>query len=84
MPEPAQRHLDEGPPGVGGRTRRALAQHVRETREARAQGKPAGGHPEIDLKVFKLSRIAVARIDRDPSLVRIGLESIERSIRAST
>ncbi|MCE2476105.1 MAG: hypothetical protein J4F47_11230 [Alphaproteobacteria bacterium] len=81
MPEPAQRHLDEGTPGVGERTRRALAQRVRETREARAQGKPAGGHPEIDLKVFELTRIAVARIDRDPSLVRIGLENIERSIR---
>ena len=46
-----------------------------------ARGRPAGGHPDIDRKVLALTRIAVARIDRDPALARVGLESIERSIR---
>ena len=46
-----------------------------------ARGRPAGGHPEIDRKVLALTRIAVARIDRDPALVRVGLESIERLAR---
>ena len=42
---------------------------------------PGGGHPEIDRKVLELTRIAVARIDRDPALVRVGIESIERLAR---
>ena len=41
------------------------------------EGRP-GGHPEIDRRVLDLTRITVARIDNDPSLVRIGLENIER------
>ena len=48
-----------------------------ETGKARARGKPAG-HPEIDRKVFELTKIAVAKIDREPSLVQIGLDNIER------
>ena len=53
----------------------------REAREANAQaigeGRP-GGHPEIDARVLALTRAAVARIDEDPTLVRIGLENIKR------
>ena len=41
------------------------------------EGRP-GGHPEIDRRVLALTRIAVARIDEDPALVRIGRENIER------
>lgn len=46
-------------------------------RQAIREGRP-GGHPEIDAKVLALTRITVARIDEDPSLVQIGLENIER------
>ena len=53
----------------------------REAREANdraiREGRP-GGHPQIDARVLALTRITVARIDEDPSLVRIGLENIER------
>ena len=47
------------------------------SRRAIAEG-CAGGHPEIDRMVLELTRISVARIDENPSLVRIGLENIER------
>ena len=46
-------------------------------RQAILDGRP-GGHPEIDAKVLALTRSTVARIDEDPSLVRSGLENIER------
>ena len=46
-------------------------------RQAIREGRP-GGHPEIDRKLLALTRIAVARIDEDPNLVRTGLENIER------
>ena len=53
----------------------------REAREANeraiGEGRP-GGHPEVDARVLALTRITVARIDEVPSLVRIGLDSIER------
>ena len=45
--------------------------------EAIREGRP-GGHPEIDRKVLELARIAVARIDANPALARIGLDNIER------
>ena len=77
MPEPDRQYLDGRPPGVSERTFRTLDKLERETEKARAQGKPAG-HPEIDRKVFELTKIAVAKIDRDPSLVQIGLDNIER------
>lgn len=47
------------------------------SREASLKGDP-GGHPEIDQKVLKLTRISVARIDADPKLVTVGLDAIER------
>ena len=45
--------------------------------EAAREGRP-GGHPEIDRRVLALTRIAVARIDERPELVRIGMENIRR------
>ena len=46
-------------------------------RRAIEEGRP-GGHPEIDRRVLALTRIAVARIDENPELVRIGMENIRR------
>ena len=58
--------------------RKRWARDAREAnRQAILEGHP-GGHPEIDAKVLALTRITVARIDEDPSLVRTGLENIER------
>lgn len=57
------------------------ARWERENREAGRTGVP-GGHPGIDRRVLELTRLAVARIDEDPALVRIGLENIERWTRA--
>ena len=58
--------------------RKRWARDAREAnRQAILEGHP-GGHPEIDAKVLALTRITVARIAEDPSLVRTGLENIER------
>ena len=45
--------------------------------QASREGRP-GGHPEIDARVRALTEIAAERIDADPTLVRVGLEAIER------
>lgn len=36
------------------------------------------GHPEIDRRVLERTKLVVAKIDADPSLVRIGVENLER------
>ena len=46
-------------------------------RQARA-GHGPGGDPEIDRRAIEFARRTVARIDEDPSLVRVGLTNIER------
>ena len=53
----------------------------RETLQARFSAGLGGlgtGHPDTDRRVLELTRITVARIDEDPSLVRVGTENIER------
>ena len=58
--------------------RRRWERKAREANEsAIREGRP-GGHPEIDAKLLALTRIAVSRIDEDRSLMRIGLDNIER------
>ena len=47
--------------------------------EAEAEGvDPWTRHAGIDRRVLAMTRVIVAKIDRDPALVRIGLENIER------
>lgn len=60
------------------RRRRRWEREAREAqRQAALDGRP-GGHPENDRRMLELTRITVARIDEQPSLVRTGLENIER------
>ena len=60
-----------------GKTRAAEA-----SRRASEQGSP-GGHAEIDRKVLALARLTAAHIDKDPSLIQVGLDNIERWSRRS-
>lgn len=56
-------------------------QFERETQQARIRAGRGGlgtGHPEIDRRVLEMTRLAVAKIDQDPTLVRTGLDNIER------
>ena len=56
-------------------------QHERDALQARlatGRGGAGIGHPENDRRVLELIRITVAKIDRDPALVRIGLDNINR------
>ena len=47
--------------------------------QAEAEGVgPWTGHAGIDRRVLEMSRIIVEKIDRDPALVRVGLENIAR------
>ena len=39
---------------------------------------PWTGHAGIDRRVLEMTQVIVEKIDRDPTLVRIGLENIER------
>ena len=53
----------------------------REARQARSERERTGrgpGHPEIDRRALALARLAAARIDRDPTLMHVGLDNIER------
>ena len=50
-------------------------------REAEAEAGDVGpwtGHAGIDRRVLEMTRVIVEKIDRDPALVRVGLENIER------
>ena len=50
-------------------------------RGAQAEGEEAApwtGHTGADRRSLEMARVIVAKIDRDPTLVRIGLENIER------
>ncbi len=40
-------------------------------------------HPDVDRRVLELTKLAVAKIYRAPSLVRTGLANIERWARAN-
>ena len=80
-PDPDPRHRDPPAPTMSRRTRQALAQLAQDAPEARrgpGRGGRGAGHPEIDRRVFELTKITVARIDRDPSLMQVGLDNIER------
>ena len=78
MPDLDPGQPEPPPPTMSKRTQQALDQIARDVLEARRRGAAVAGHPETDRRVFELTKITVARIDRDPSLVRIGLENIER------
>ena len=57
------------------------AQPDREATENQAEaegGSPWTGHAGIDRRVLEMTRVVVAKIDRDPALVQVGLENIER------
>ena len=58
--------------------RQRWEREAHEANERAVRERCPGGHPEVDAKVLALTRITVARIDEDPSLVRIGLQNIER------
>ena len=50
-------------------------------REAQAEAgdvDPWTGHAGIDRRVLEMTRVIIEKIDRDPALVRVGLENIER------
>ena len=69
-------HCEQTPPTMSRRTRQVPEQPAQDAPEARRCAVRAGlapGHPEIDRRGFEL-----AKIDRDPSLVQIGLENVER------
>ena len=79
MPTPDPGPADPArPPGMSERTHNVLKQLAREIDEAHRNGTATAGHPVIDRRVFELTRITVARIDRDPSLVQVGLDNIAR------
>ena len=81
MTDPDPQPCEPTPPTMTGRTRQALARLARDALEARRRAGRGGlgtGHPKTDQRVFELTKIAVAKIDRDPSLVRVGLDNIER------
>ena len=71
-------HREQTPPTMSRRTRQALEQLEQDVLEARRRGRAVAGRPHIDRRVFELTKIAVARIDRDPSLVQAGLDNIAR------
>ena len=58
--------------------RRRWEREALEAQRQAARNSRAGGHPEIDNRVLALTRLTVAKIDQDPTLVRVGLENIER------
>ena len=78
MPDHDPDHREQTPPTMSRRTRQALEQLEQDVLEARRLGNAVAGHPHIDRRVFELTKIAVARIDRNPSLVQAGLDNIER------
>ena len=81
MPHGNPEHRKPAPATMSRRTRETLDRLAEEALEARRRAGRGGlgtGHPEIDRRVFELTKIAVARIDRDPALVEIGLDNIER------
>ena len=49
-----------------------------ETPAEAEDGRPWTGHAGIDRRVLEMTRVIVAKIDRDRTLVRVGLENIER------
>ena len=49
-----------------------------ETQAEAEGGGPWTGHAGIDRRVLEMTRVIVAKIDRDRALVRVGLENIER------
>ena len=57
---------------------RAIEEDAKAVRERAERGEPATGHPAIDARSLSLHRIVVGRIDREPNLVRVGIENIER------
>ena len=59
------------------RRRRWEREALKAQRQAAREGHP-GGHPETDRRVLEMTRLTVAKIDQDLSLVRIGLDNIER------
>ena len=55
-----------------------MVEHEPES-EAQAEGAgPWTGHAGIDRRVLEMTRVIVAKIDRDRALVRVGIENIER------
>ena len=72
MPDHDPDHWEQTPPTMSRRTRQALEKLEKDVLEARRRGRAVAGHPHIDRRVFELTKIAVARIDRDPSLVQAG------------
>ena len=78
MPNGNPQHRERAPATVSRRTQQALDRLAEEALEARRRGGLGTGHPEIDRRVFELTKITVAKIDRDPSLVEIGLDNIAR------
>ena len=81
MPNGNPERREPAPATMSRRTRQALDRLAEEALEARRRAGRGGlgtGHPEIDRRVFELTKIAVAKIDRDPSLVQVGLDNIER------
>ena len=81
MPNGNPEHREPASATVSRRTRQALDRLAEEALEARRRAGRGGrgtGHPEIDRRMFELTKIAVAKIDRDPSLVEIGLDNIAR------
>ena len=74
-------HCEQTPPTMSRRTRQVpeqLAQDAPEPRRREVRVSLAQGHPEIDRWGFELTKIAVAKIDRDPSLLQIRFEDVER------
>ena len=49
-----------------------------QTQSGAESGGPWTGHAGIDRRVLEMTRVIVSKIDGDPTLVRIGLDNIER------
>ena len=53
-------------------------EHEPESETQAEGGSPWTGHAGIDRRVLEMTRVIVAKIDRDRAIVRVGLENIER------